>query len=261
MATEYERLVKQVATKYSKDIPGGKYSKDEPFVLRWCEECKEINLWTYWQGRRNQGHKADILLLGQDWASPWEDGKLREYLVSVLASEDGCSQRYIEAISNNSSPTDIMLAKLFNSLGAEYDPFIADNPKLFFANLCLGYRNYGSSRGLYKSRLNDDVQFIDELIKIVEPKLIVCLGKDTYEAFVKKTKSKPISQEKNFYKRFTDGKNYAMYAGKIPVYGQAHPGPLGVSNRKRYNDVLESDNKTGEELMIDDWSYMKQWLR
>lgn len=258
--TEYESLVNKVAAKYSKDIPGGKYSKNEPFVLRWCEECKEINLWTYWQGRNNPNHKAEILLLGQDWASPWkkENGSLRDDIVDILKSVDGCSRRYV---SNNPFPTDVMLVKLFKSLGPEYNPDIEDNDKLFFTNLCLGYRNYGASRGLYKRCLNEDVPFIEELIKIVEPKLIVCLGKDTYEAFVSNTKSLPISSEKNFYKRFIDGMNYAMYAGKIPVYGQAHPGQFGVSNRKRYNSDPKSDNKSGEELMIEDWAHMKKWLK
>lgn len=259
--TEYENLVNRVATKYSKDIPGGKYSKTDPFVLRWCEECEEINLWTYWQGRNNPNHKADILLVGQDWASPWENGNLRSYLADILSFNEGCSQRYIDAIKNNSSPTDVMLVKLFNCLGDEYNPYLANNTKLFFTNLCLGYRSHGASRGLYKSRLNDDVPFIEELIKIVDPKLIVCLGKDTYEAFTKKTKSVSVSLEKNFYKRFVGGMNYAMYAGKIPVYGQAHPGPFGASNRKYYNVNPEDDDKTGEELMLKDWTYMKQWLK
>ena len=33
--------------------------------LHWCEECHEINLWTYWQGRGNLD--AKLLLVGQDW--------------------------------------------------------------------------------------------------------------------------------------------------------------------------------------------------
>lgn len=260
---EYKSLVKRVATKYSNGILGGKYSKNEPFVLRWCEECKEINLWTYWQGRNNPEHKADILLIGQDWASPWEtkNGSLREDVIDILKSEKGCSGRYIKSVDNNSFPTDVMLVKLFCSLGPEYDPYIEDNDKLFFTNLCLGYRNYGASGGLYMRCLNEDVPFIEELIKIVEPKLIICLGKDTYEAFVKKTQSVPASPEKNFYRRFIGGMNYAIYDGNIPVYGQAHPGALGASNRKRYNNDPKSDNKSGEDLMFEDWAHMKKWLK
>ena len=34
--------------------------------------CREINLWTYWQGRGyvNETPEIDYLLVGQDWGNP-----------------------------------------------------------------------------------------------------------------------------------------------------------------------------------------------
>ena len=55
---QYQELIADVQKAYL----------SESRELRWCKECKEINLWAYWQGR---GHlDADIMLVGQDWGCP-----------------------------------------------------------------------------------------------------------------------------------------------------------------------------------------------
>ena len=57
---QYQELIADVQKAYL----------SESRELCWCNECKEINLWAYWQGR---GHlDADIMLVGQDWGSPWD---------------------------------------------------------------------------------------------------------------------------------------------------------------------------------------------
>jgi len=43
---------------------------DEGLRLYWFNDCEEINLWTYWQGRGNLD--AQIMLVGQDWGCPWD---------------------------------------------------------------------------------------------------------------------------------------------------------------------------------------------
>ena len=51
---QYQELIADVQKAYL----------SESRELRWCKECKEINLWAYWQGR---GHlDADIMLVGQE---------------------------------------------------------------------------------------------------------------------------------------------------------------------------------------------------
>lgn len=158
---EYIKLISDVKEYYeSNQVKGGYYTKrsqstkqkiKKDFYLKWCPECKEINLWTYWQGKKNL--QAEILLLGQDWASAWEpnsNGKLLEYVSRILEGNSGFSERYINEIKNDASKTDKMLRKMMYRLGEEYDPYIPDNDKLFFANICLGYRDHGVSGGMYK---------------------------------------------------------------------------------------------------------------
>ena len=235
----------------------------EDFFLKWCPECKEINLWTYWQGKENL--QAEILLLGQNWASAWEqnsDEKLLEYVSRILDGNDGFSKRYIAEISNGSSPTDEMLRKLMCRLGEEYDPYTPDNEKLFFANLCLGYRDHGASGGMDKKAIKHDVPYIERLIEIVNPKIIICLGKDTYESFVTGAKCIPVLKEKSFYKKLACGKCYSWYQSRIPVFGQAHTGTLGAMNRWRYNPKkIEYYNGICEELLSHDWDIMKPFLK
>ena len=52
---KYTKLIEKVKNSY----------QSNPNGLTWCDDCKEINLWTYWQGRGNLN--AKILLVGQDW--------------------------------------------------------------------------------------------------------------------------------------------------------------------------------------------------
>lgn len=258
---EYRQLVKEVSEKYKTPILGGYYKKgkEDPFYLKWCEECQEINLWTYWQGRINI--KADILLLGQDWASPWKNGELITYVANVLSSKDGSSKRYIEEIDKGSSPTDKMLRELMLSLGREYDPFEVDNNKLFFSNLCLGYRDHGVTGGLELTALKNDVVYTEKLISIVEPKLVICIGKDAFDAFVKKTEIVVIGKDKSYYNRLASGENYAMYKG-IPIFGQAHTGSYGIKNRAKYGpEKILYTKENAKKLLLSDWSYMGKYLK
>lgn len=268
---DYSTLVDQVREYYSgRNVNGGVYTRfdkvtktriKDPFLLKWCHECKEINLWTYWQGHKNKN--AKILLFGQDWASPWnsETGSLLDYVQRILCEDNLCSYRYIEEIKAGSSPTDMMLKELMVSLGEEYDPFIPDNENLFFSNLCLGYRDHGTSGGLLKAALLHDVEYAKELISIVKPKIVICLGKDVYDAMIKGSGSKSVSKEKSFYKKLSEGKCYAMYENRIPIFGQAHTGSLGAMNRWRYNpEKCEYSEKNIKKLLLSDWSKMKEFL-
>ena len=269
---KYKDLVSKAKEYYSSETPiiGGVYTKKDkqtgkkeidPFILKWCPECEEINLWTYQQGHKNK--KAKILLFGQDWACPWSPvtGKLLEYIERILV-DNKCSERYIAQIKDDSFPTDIMLKDLMISLGKEYDPFIPDNENLFFTNLCVGYRDHGASGGMYKKFLRHDVEYAEVLIEIVEPKIVICLGKDTYNALVKELKCVPKSKERSFYKKLAKGECYAMYQDRIPIFGQAHTGSLGIINRWRYNpEKLEYSEKIIKQLLLEDWAVMKDFQR
>ena len=59
---QYQDLISRVKESYPlRDLA---YSGKDT-QLYWCEDCEEINLWTYWQGRGNLDAKT--MLVGQDW--------------------------------------------------------------------------------------------------------------------------------------------------------------------------------------------------
>ena len=60
--------------------------------LKWCEDCKEINLWTYWQGRNHMD--AQIMLVGQDWGCPW-DKPAMAVMENVKAMNGGKAAHYM----------------------------------------------------------------------------------------------------------------------------------------------------------------------
>ena len=63
----YLELVDEVKQDY-KD----KLRKNSNVTLKGCDYCREINLWTYWQGLgyAENTPEIDILLVGQDWGNP-----------------------------------------------------------------------------------------------------------------------------------------------------------------------------------------------
>ena len=66
----YKDLIKTVKADYSKNI-----RRNTTVALKWYEDCKEINLWTYWQGLgyAENTPDIDILLVGQDWGNPFSN--------------------------------------------------------------------------------------------------------------------------------------------------------------------------------------------
>lgn len=106
---QYQELIADVQKAYL----------SESRELRWCKECKEINLWAYWQGR---GHlDADIMLVGQDWGCP---------KTSVETMKNVCDMNCGKAVSymrGNDSITDRNLIQLFRTIGLD---ILSDDPKL-----------------------------------------------------------------------------------------------------------------------------------
>ena len=92
----------------------------------WFNDCEEINLWTYWQGRGNLD--AQIMLVGQDWGCPW-DPNYQPTIEQVRKANQNDEYDYL---NNNPSPTDANLIELFKEL----DYIITRPcPDLFFTNL------------------------------------------------------------------------------------------------------------------------------
>ena len=85
---------------------------DESVYLTWYDNCEEINLWTYWQGRGSL--EAKIMLVGQDWGSPADASD--HYMAQFAEINAGSRSSYY---LDGASITDSNLIKLFSSIGYE----------------------------------------------------------------------------------------------------------------------------------------------
>ena len=115
----YQALIEQVRNYYRSQSDG----------LRWCEDCQEINLWTYWQGRGNLD--AKILLVGQDWGCPWDPAAL-SCIANIRKMNAGEQVPYM---LGNESITDQNLIRLFGEIGYKIRDSAVGNEDLFFTNV------------------------------------------------------------------------------------------------------------------------------
>ena len=254
----YEQLVQDVRASYRKKKLDSSHAIKTDKELVWCEECQEINLWTYWQGRGNR--KAKIVLMGQDWGSINND-KFAMTKEKIEAMNKGYRMSYI---GPDMFATDKNLLKLFSVLG--YDDLYRDNEDLFFDNLALGYRQGNTSGDFRKEWATRDGDFQIRLMKLLQPQIIICLGKDTYINCIKIMLNKDInisnfnealSAPEGLYEdiKLTDGPLQGWTVCRI--YGVAHCGTLGSNNRVRGNDKNEI---SGMEAQIKDWEKIKRYM-
>ena len=122
---KYRDLIERVKISYPARNPS---DDGKELRLYWCDDCKEINLWTYWQGKGNLD--AKIMLVGQDWGCPWDDSS-QPTMEQVRRANEGRAYDYLY---NNPNTTDANLTRLFNELGYDITKTCAD---LFFTNLVL----------------------------------------------------------------------------------------------------------------------------
>ena len=188
----------------------------------------QINLWTYWQGYqlKNIDEKGvDILLVGQDWGCPsaGKNACVIDRIGSIQAGNDAIQYDV------NASPTDKNLACLFKAFGDGVDITKKDpGMRIFFTNYSLGYRcpNSSETGGMTKKLMKKEKEIFDDLVLAIKPKIIICLGKMTYEM---------VSGEiaKGFCIRLSDGKPFEApfpLKPEITVYGVAHCGARGCQN-------------------------------
>jgi uracil-DNA glycosylase len=226
--------------------------------LLWCEECeREINLWTYWQNSLD----ARIMLVGQDWGCPFDDGS-KETMRRIQSVNDGTGRPFFPDRNDNGIwTTDRNLGELFKVLG--YDIW-QKQPDLFFTNFVLGYRNHGTSGSFRQKWLRDDAPYFKPLAEIVEPKVILCLGKSTYEGVVYSLTGQ--MKRINGFNRFLDsGENYQdipLDAGhSVRVYAVAHCGTIGTMNRNRGKKKPDGSPLSSRDLMIQkqDWERINKY--
>lgn len=192
------------------------------------EKGNQINLWTYWQGYqlKDIGKKRiDILLVGQDWGNPFnDDNKTLWKRIELIEAGDKDITYYVK---DNKSATDRHLIELFDEAFGINIKNTNHNCRLFFTNYSLGYRKIGTSEtgGMTKTLLKRDKEYFEELVSILNPKIIICLGQITYEVVTGQVTH-------DFVKHLQLGKPFeTIYKGTdIEVYGVAHCGARGYSN-------------------------------
>ena len=99
---KYRDLIERVKASYPARNPS---DDGKELRLYWCDDCKEINLWTYWQGKGNLD--AKIMLVGQDWGCPWDDSS-QPTMDEVRKANEGRAYNYL---NNNPICRDKTVAK------------------------------------------------------------------------------------------------------------------------------------------------------
>lgn len=184
----------------------------------------QINLWTYWQGYQLKDiddNGVDILLVGQDWGNPWREGN-KSVISGIRDIQAGKEYSY-----ETNSATDLTMARMVKTFGENIN-IMANDPRmrLFFTNYSLGYRCGSETGGMTKTIMKQDKELFDDLVLSIHPKIIICLGRITYEMV-----SGTIAD--GFVDRLKKGKPFKSVFPldeSIPVYGVAHCGARGRNN-------------------------------
>ena len=274
---KYEKLVEAVQEDYRNrrcPIQGSRSGEKKPIYIQKCaHEGKQLNLWSYWQGSL----EAKILVVGQDWGcfKPNGDGyknaqldfQMKRNFEQIDAGDSGV--KYFTGTEGlRRSDTDENLIAYFKQLGSGFENIEEPNSKLFFTNLCLGYRSDGFTGGFRRKWLKEDLQYFYKkaadpdkepcLLEILRPKIVICLGKEVYCALYNALTG-TRSDGREFYVNLESGKNYfeeKPYGETIRFYGLAHPGNMGTANRYTKSDGYKKGEPAGGEgrkLQEEDW--------
>lgn len=261
MCEDYQKLVEKIAKEW-----GSIHPADEELAMEWFDLCKEVNLWTYWQGRGVKN--VDILVVGQDWGNPTQDKKATRMLIDNI-KKINLGELEANCLYGIKSPyaTDRNLRDLFRELKCGEDVLYPDIIKnrydnLFFTNFCLGYRKGKESGGMTKKVMMRDSEFFKELVEILKPKIIICLGKDTYECVVKTMKGKEINNSStDYWNMLNKYDNKEILKDGTIIYGMGHCGSFGVNiNRKKFDQNVfpELASYSGKDLMKRDWQAVNE---
>ena len=241
----YQQLIARVRASYPAYQESTEYEKSQ---LVWCKDCKqEINLWSYWQGSLD----AKIMLVGQDWGCPYDKTSLPT-MAQIQKANNGDIYDYL---SENPSRTDHNLITLFYTALNKKITLPCDD--LFFTNFVLGYRTHGTSGNYQKEWAEHDRGFFKELVEIIEPKVILCLGKATFQVVLTSLAPdlKPrIGRYNNYIEGSRNPVAISIASGaNISVFALAHCGIMGTLNRNgRKNLKLDQQ--------IADWKKVTHYL-
>ena len=188
-----------------------------------------VNRWNLWQGNLD----ADIMVIGQDYGQK-EDGKAIEF----------CSY------ADTTNPTDVRLKALFKeTFGIDLD---SNKPPLFFTNMANCYRKKRTSGGMHSGWLPICAnKYMERLIRIIRPKIIIVLGRSAFEALhcmenLSVQCLDPVKSGKESYAEMIQHRYQLDLGGeKIDVFPVYHPGANSQMNRT-FEQQLEDWKKISE---------------
>lgn len=241
----YQQLIARVRASYPAYHEATEYEKGQ---LVWCNDCQqEINLWSYWQDSLD----AKIMLVGQDWGCPFD----KVFLPTMAQIQKANSGKAYSYISDTPSQTDQNLIKLFSKALGKDITIPCDD--LFFTNFVLGYRTHGTSGNYQKEWAEHDSVFFKELVEIIEPKVILCLGKATFRAVLASLAPDWKPRIGGYSKYIESSRNPISVATSsgmnIAVFALAHCGVMGTLNRNGKKN-LDLDQQ------IADWKRISLYL-
>jgi len=176
------------------DLHGGAYECD--YVSPYTKSASNVD--------------ADVMLVLQDWASS-------EY----FERHDGVISDLIELGYDSSVDTNINLKRLLKT------HLNLDLQDTYATNLMPFIKQGGMSASIpMKVLVNAAIDFALPQVKIVQPKIVICFGLQTFNAMRRACSEQKVNN-------MDDATNsHYLYDSSI-VFCQAHPGRLGQNNRNR----------------------------
>ena len=154
--------------------------------------------------------------------------------------------------SEGNNPTNINLEKLFSSIGYNLN---IPNEDLFSTNFIPYYRTSKSITGGNSSDWTtpEIKSFFKELVDILQPEVILCLGKTTFIDVYSSLSDNVTPQKlKGSYNAVIE--NGHKLVSNIAIFPLAHCGSFGTGNRNK------SLSNKSLDLQLKDWGAIKKYL-
>lgn len=196
-----------------------------------CKESNEVNFWAYWQGGREH-LDADVLLVGQDWGAI--DYKAEPVAEAVTHNPDKLEGFCY--MHDNNNLTNQHICDLLKVMYPDVN-FMGDcntQKQLFFTNFVPWYREQGAKiSGGYDRRWGEaSSELFKDLVSIIHPKVIMCLGQKTYNGVCDALNIHDAKRGKSFSAIIEQGCHEAIVDDcKIQVFPLMHPGYWGTNAR------------------------------
>lgn len=218
----------------------------------------EINLWTYWQGQlafdEDGSSRVKIMLVGKDFGAVEKDSNV---VVDACRKANGERLPWNLVETKGVSATDERLCQLFRQIDDRYDLVDEQYPELFFTNFIPAYREEGLSGGDFTKCFAGARDFFSDLVEILEPCAILCLGRDVYENAMLSLGGKPrIGSYNSVIEGGYDAVRLAD-GSQVAIFPLAHCGVMGTNNRNRSSAGKPSDLLA---LQRQDWEKVGRYL-